>query len=702
MVRRLLHNGDVKDALRILTEMAEPFLGEGYNERIERCQEEFRYMGDFMMRGFQDPQREKLYGDLIHRLLDIFYDLRVRKGIIETPYIKGIRKILTSKESSVETLQTALLTAEGDKELHEVLVFCFLHVYISGQWTEEIREEWEIFLTSPKVSSLISATIVSAISLSLCKVYSPSKAMALANIFLKSNDEMVRQRAFAGCLIGSAYALDDNDATDGEILETRNVLKLLLGSDSSRQMLMEMQIQMNHCQNVDKDSSEISKTIMPNLMKNQPFKITKDGIVEREEESDILDPHASERKAEAMEASVRKMLDMQKAGSDIFFQGFSQMKRYPFFYKLPNWFMPFYMTHPDIRLAVGELPNNDFVERVTKLGPFCDSDKYSFVIAMASVMKQMPENVRKMMDSGEVGPIGMREEGTAPDAAFIRLRYLQDLYRFYRLNPFSTDFGNPFAGNMQWRLWVNCAEMLSDKERYEMCMYILKHAEKNQDCFGAIEGLLKHFSDRESYQYHFVNAEIAFLRNSYGEAQAHYKACLAINKDSRMAMRGMARVSYAVGEYAMAAYYYDALHTLYPERTSFLLNYIMAMVKMGDADSVLNEIYRLDYENPGDTTIQNTLAWTLLYARKPEKALAIYNKVLENPDNLNNFTLLINAVYAHLFCNNMEAAMSLLNDFSKQHPDTKELLHKSFTDDADLLQMYSFGQAEKAVILSRI
>ena len=48
---------------------------------------------------------------------------------------------------------------------------------------------------------------------------------------------------------------------------------------------------------------------------------------------------------------------------------------------------------------------------------------------MASVMKQMPENVRKMMDSGEVGPIGMREEGTAPDAAFIRLRYLQDLYR---------------------------------------------------------------------------------------------------------------------------------------------------------------------------------------------------------------------------------------------------------------------------------
>ena len=49
-----------------------------------------------------------------------------------------------------------------------------------------------------------------------------------------------------------------------------------------------------------------------------------------------------------MEESFQKMAEMQKQGTDIYFGGFSQMKRFPFFNELSNWFVPFYSHHPAV------------------------------------------------------------------------------------------------------------------------------------------------------------------------------------------------------------------------------------------------------------------------------------------------------------------------------------------------------------------
>lgn len=92
--------------------------------------------------------------------------------------------------------------------------------------------------------------------------------------------------------------------------------------------------------NAEKDTNTIQKEIMPDLMKNQNFQVTQFGLVEREEDpmEDILHPEASEQRMEKLEATFGRMMDMQKQGSDIYFGGFSQMKRFPFFYDICNWF----------------------------------------------------------------------------------------------------------------------------------------------------------------------------------------------------------------------------------------------------------------------------------------------------------------------------------------------------------------------------
>lgn len=42
------------------------------------------------------------------------------------------------------------------------------------------------------------------------------------------------------------------------------------------------------------------------------------------------------------------MMDMREKGVDIYFSGFSQMKRFPFFSSLVNWFVPFISIIPNL------------------------------------------------------------------------------------------------------------------------------------------------------------------------------------------------------------------------------------------------------------------------------------------------------------------------------------------------------------------
>ena len=94
--------------------------------------------------------------------------------------------------------------------------------------------------------------------------------------------------------------------------------------------LLDMQKQIIFCMKADEDYEHIRRDIMPTLIKNNNLNITRQGIITEKEEDpmeDILDPGAADRRMEEMEESIQKMINMQRAGSDIYFGGFSQMKR---------------------------------------------------------------------------------------------------------------------------------------------------------------------------------------------------------------------------------------------------------------------------------------------------------------------------------------------------------------------------------------
>ena len=641
MVTELINNGRINDAIAQLKEWAMKYPGEGFSDRLEAVATDFRYMSDFMLQGMKDEHRGELFAAMQQKLRDIDYDLEVRRTIWERPEVATYKKIFTHPDCSAEMLQDILLDKTDAKEHFIRLTNTFMVLYASLHWKDSEATEWATFLCNDNVSPIDAATLVSAITLNTLEHRNAPKVRCLKDVYKNSTSELVRQRALVGLV--------------------------MIGEEPS----IETHIQMVACANADKDSNEIRQNIMPNIIKNQPLKMV-NGQWKIDDEDDLnkgeYDPDADKREEEsieAMEESVKQMLKMQKKGSDIFFEGFSQMKRFPFFNKMVNWFIPYYPEHPDIETTMKNIGNSSFVDVVMKRGPFCESDKYSFIIAISSVLQQLPENVRKMMESGDMGPIGMRgEDADLNDPAFIRLQYLQDLYRFMRLNNIGKMMYNPFN---------NLDKIL---ERF------IRNATQQENTLR----INTEHNNKENTEYttlYTYYANWKLKEREYNTALKYYTICLKQRPQSPSIMRGLARAYYCVGDYEKSASYFDALITINPENLNNHLNYAKAMAKAGKVEKILNALYKLEFENPENEVIQDTLGWALLYAGKAAEAEQYCHDVIAH-------------AYALIINNKAKDAIELLKGY------TAEQVEENMKADAQLLHQYGIGEAEKAIILSAI
>ena len=461
-VAEQLYTGNVGKAIAEMETYLAAYPQQQTTEKLKGIKTEYQLMEDYWRKGVVDPQLTQLYQHLLQRLYVLFGNVASYYHTLSHPTLSGIysrvrlehqdwslKMIRKEMEDFVSSVAMLEFETEQAREVKKELLYrnhqlqmnaLFNYILTSRMWSDGVGHDFEEMLISPTIDGNDQQLLVSAVTLSLLNQFDMAKFRTLVNVYRRSQEEAVRQRA----LVGWVLAMDDN--VDNIYPEQAEIVVQLLKSEKACEELTELQMQLIYCLNAEKDTKTIQKEIMPDLMANQQFQVTQFGIVEREEDpmEDILHPEASEQRMEKLEATFGRMMDMQKKGSDIYFGGFSQMKRFPFFYDISNWFTPFFFEHPDIIHFVKRAKGNKFLEKMMRVGPFCDSDKYSFVIAFQQVMEQIPESMRKMLDRGEatMGEVPM-EELTTP--AYMRRAYLMDLYRFFRLYPNRQEFENPFA-----------------------------------------------------------------------------------------------------------------------------------------------------------------------------------------------------------------------------------------------------------------
>ena len=698
------------DVLEQLYSQRPSLIGHGEFDSIKS---DYQLMVDYMGKGFPDSHRESLYKTLLQRLYRVTADLEISwrcKNVSAYANSFRVADHLNTSHDFVRTVLEAFVSdvallslqpeetrEEKSKELyerhHSFINRLFNALWTSCQWTDNDSSFYTDLLLSPTVVSADQQVIVSAISLSAMNQFDINKFKTLVKVYQAASDQHVKQRALVGWVLSIFEGMDifpEQDAIIHELCSSQAVVKELLT----------LQIQFFYSSDAEKDNDKIQRDIMPDIMRNSNLTIGRLGIMEKEEDAleSILHQDADEERMEQLEEKVRKMMDMQKQGSDIYFGGFRQMKQFPFFYDMVNWFTPFYLDHPALRPVIQKLGDTKFLETLMNRSNFCESDRYSLAFALEQIINQLPSNIKEAIGSDAMlGPLA--ESDDTEDAISIRRTYLQDLYRFFRLYPTANNFINPFedsgkgdfVGDTFFFTYKSFIGTGLDEVKLRLAMHLYKHQQMTE-----LADLLTTFqSDDPRYAILMGYTNISLGKAEY--AYPFFDKALKIEPDNQWALKGKARAALESEDYHTAEEVYALLLALEPNNKNYTMNRCVALLKLGRTSEVREELFRLDYQYPNDMNVKRILAWAMLSDKSLDKAAQLYESLLSTSPANEDY---LNAGYCQWAKGDMKRAVELFREWMRKSGNDTEQLLDEFRNDTDTLMKYGISETDCYLMLS--
>lgn len=720
-------------------------------EDVNRIEEDYRIMLHYAGMGFNDPERDNVYRLFIRRLYRAVANMRIiyrrQKGSIYELWMQKTTGRVFTHDSIRRELEDfvatkAMLSLESEttrkekaSELYQrhqdFMAGLFCKILVAAQWTETDGAFFTNLLLSPTIDSVDALLLVSAVTLANLQEFDCEKFCLLLNVYegkqssgLHGDDvglshltaqvnPALQQRA----LVGWAFAVKLIPPLFTDIIH--RVRQMCQNEHVARQ-LTDMQKQVIFCMDAEKDHDTIQRDIMPSLIRNSNLNITRDGMISEKEDDpmeDILDSDAADRRMEELEGTFQKMINMQKAGSDIYFGGFAQMKRTPFFHEVSNWFCPFYEEHPAIRQAVEKIGNTHFMDMVLGQTPLCDSDKYSLIQAFASVFDRLPANIREIIGSGAMGMEGLdsiaemngmeelkdmmgKEDRRSPSPDFVRRFYLQDLYRFYRLFYAKNQMQSPFAtDSFLFIAHLPTEDIYSTSAPLQqniLAVYDILRKRSNTVAQRQLTQLLQHDDSVPALLIRGIHAyeqtkdfalTVRCMQRVLEKEPGHEKAQLYL-----------ARACFQTADYHTAEQYYRQLLESQPDKMSYQLNLCIAMANNKHYEEALPLLYKMNYEHPDDTNILRVLAWTLMGMHRIDQALEEYEKISALPDHTASDTL--NHGYCLWIGGDVPRAVQCFRAFLQDSPYTT--LYQEFQRDREMLADHQISTTDQALVIDLV
>ena len=686
----------------------------GHSE-LEAVKNDYQLMVDYMERGFTDDKRATLYITLLQRLYRVAADLEISwrcKNVIvyvdafrisdhlntSHDFIRSVLESFVSDVAMLSLLPEAERT-EKAKDLydrHQVFVNrLFNTLWTSCQWSDDDCAFYTGLMLSPMVDVVDQQLLVSAVTLGAMNQFDINKFKALTTVYQQSTDERVRQRALVGWVLSVFEGMDIFPEQD-EIIR-----KLCENKDTIRE-LYTLQIQFFYSQDTEKDNEKLQRDIMPYLVDGSNITIGRLGIVEKEEDSleNILNQDAEDKRMEQMEEKVRKMMEMQKQGSDIYFGGFRQMKRFPFFNDLANWFTPFYIDHPALRTTIERIGQPNILETITNQGNFCESDKYSLAFAMESIINQIPGNIKEMMGSeGAFAPMGTTLDKSNP--TYICRAYIQDLYRFFRLYRSSNELINPFIDNHKssfvadtfFFVYKSFIGTGLDEYKMRLALYLYKH--KNMDKLVELMSTF-HVEDTN------YNILMGYINLYFGKPDVAYQIfnmVLQEDTENQWALKGMARAAMDCEDYDTAEHTYSQLLRLEPDNINYAVKRCVTLLKTERYAEAREELFRLDYQYPDNMNVKRVFAWTMLLDKSLDKASQLYDLILSDAPMAEDY---LNSGYCWWAKGNIGQAKNSFQAWITMTKGNKDRLLEEIRNDQKVLDLYGITEIDCLLMVNLI
>lgn len=567
-------------------------------------------MSDFFAGGNVDPDLEKIYGKLCLRADRLLNKIDLHCKTLDNPfyrrmdsdtkghYILDLEELRNRLEDFVVDLTMLDLEdneaakQEKRKQIfarhHDFRKILFAQIFLTPEIDDDCAKALVNIMTLSSIDPIDAQLMVTALMLSCSNMFDGKKADVLFDVYSNSQNEELSQRALVSYIISVSSAGKDYDLGKNPL---------------SPSLLAQVQQQLLYTMDSPRVEQIMQREIMPDIIKNSEFDFQNNRIIPRQKDKldEILNPHKDDEMIEKMEETMNKMKKLQEQGSDLFFGGFRYVKNHPFFSDVINWFCPFYFDHPQLPLFSNEDDRRITSKLITRT-PFCDSDKYSFVISMHKAIGTIPDEMKKMLKTGEAQLDIVGGGDVIHNAAFIRRTYLQDIFRFFKICSWAGSLKNVLESKDNMLISNFISQQTSDYDAAAIsvvkCLRKFSNSQKQmQELLNTWEPSTKEGKIFKAFNLMAIDIEYSL------QAQEILLDVLADDPHNIQALFGITKTSFHAIE----------------SRDSW----------MPYKDEVINSLLALYFKNEKDMGVLHTLIKAYLLAGDLDKAIQYANEAMD-------------------------------------------------------------------------
>ena len=646
LVEQYLQDNRLRDALTLLQAMSQQAMTGAVTDAVKGVEQSYAYMLGYMSKGVEDPHRARLHSSLIndaYRLLDrltrhteakdrptLYYDaLRFRARM--RGQLPSLRDRVDAYVKAVDN-QSLFNMAVGDSTPVSADRYMAENEIFNYIWTVyplegEDAEAVEFLLTDPSVPADFKSMVVSALTLGLLEFNDDRRLLLLADVYERASDVGLSMEALVGIVL-SLHKYRRRPLSS----KAADRLAALRDLPKWKSDLSMLQLELIRTRDTERINNKMRDEVIPQMLKIRPDILNKiNDIRENADEQGAPDENPEWEKImedSGLRDRLKEFGELQMEGSDVMMSTFGQLKSYPFFHTVPNWFRPFSCDHPDVRSAVaGALPGamSDLMEQAMFL---CDSDKYSLVLTLAHI----PESQRDMMlsqleaQASHIAEAASSMIGTKIDRRAAVLNYLHNIYRFYKLFRRRGEFYDPFAEPINLVGVDALAGDFCEEAPLRLIaeLYFRFHAYGEAlDAFRRLVGYAPPSAQL------FQKIGYCLERTGrYEDALETYSQAELFDARSAWTLRRLATVAKLTGKLREAAGYYARLQDIFPDDVAVAMNLGNVYAELEMYSEAIKQYYKVSFLDEHSLKPLRPLAWCLFVTGDYDASRRYFDKVL--------------------------------------------------------------------------
>lgn len=686
-----LENKQIKEAFENLALLTVNTQDWKVNDKMNELENNYKYMLHYMFEGTEDPHRGDVYNNIIRSTYELTEDVvdellflqssnyfyeRSRLDALKTDKIQDYYrqlKDITDSAQLYDLLESGeekkIKTREVAIKRERIAIQLFNSIFIAKRAKKDDLTDYLNFINTPEIAVREKCLFISALTLNIIHRFDPIKIRVLLEASQSENLQL-KSRAFVGLII-TLHIYNERWALYPEL---KSRLDALAEDQTFRKMILKIIIQLIRARDTERISKKVTEEIIPQMMKFSNIAGKKISMEDLMGETDFMDKNPDWQK-ELEDSGLSKKLqeysELQMEGADVFHSTFANLKSFPFFSEMSNWFLPFDKNYSEITDLFPDDKKDSILNiAIADSAHMCNSDKYSFSLSLL----QIPSSQREMMmnrmgaESEEVKRMQKEAQAMNPtvDEEMKSNQYIQDLYRFYKLYSKRNDFKDIFSLDLNFYDKTAIAPLIYDKESMsKIANYCF---DKNFFEVALSTYLLMvdhHYQTDTTWQK--IGYCHQMLNHNEKALEAYLHADLLV-PDKTWTLRRIAQLYRTLKEPQKALAYYDKISKITPDNLNVELNIGHCHLELKEYEKALNNFFKIEILDSKGTKAHRPIAWTAFLLKKYDVAEKYYNKILSDQPTLHDY---LNAGHLQLALNNNKQALKFYKEAANKAQDIK-------------------------------